>query len=126
MLGNPLRVNLLKPKGGPDMKTNRKTILQRLALTRNRQKAWREKPDHMETIRQRASARAAQVRRENHAALIARLGALPATMTTDDLLAFIEGKYPGKPSSFFNRLRRHRLMTYDAAAGVWVNHCLPS
>jgi hypothetical protein len=24
-----------------------------------------------------------------------------------------------------NKLRRHRLMSYDAAAGVWVNHCVP-
>jgi hypothetical protein len=79
----------------------------------------------MEDIRKRASARAAQVRRDNHAALIARLATLPATLTTDDLLAYIDGKYPGKPSSFFNRLRRHRLMSYDAAAGVWVNHCVP-
>jgi hypothetical protein len=79
----------------------------------------------MEDIRKRASARAAQVRHDNHAALIARLSTLPATLTTADLLAFIEGKYLGKPSSFFNRLRRHRLMSYDAAAGAWVNHCVP-
>lgn len=95
-------------------------------LTRRRQKAWRERREHMEGIRQRAVARAAQVRRENHAALIARLATLPATLTTDELRAYIDGKYAGRPSSFFDRLRRHRLMTYDVIAGHWVNHCIPS
>ena len=59
-------------------------------LTRRRQKAWRERREHMENIRQRAVARAAQVRRENHAALISRLATLPATLTKEELLA----KYP--------------------------------
>jgi cell division protein ZapA (FtsZ GTPase activity inhibitor) len=96
-----------------------------LELTRRRQKAWRERREHMEGIRQRAIARAAEVRRENHAALIARLATLPATLTTDELKAYIEGKYKGRPTSFFDRLRRHRLMTYDVVAGHWVNHCVP-
>jgi hypothetical protein len=79
----------------------------------------------MESIRKRATANANARRRENHAALIARLTTLPATMTTADLLAYIDGRYPGRPSSFFNRLRRHKLMLYDADAGVWVNQCVP-
>ena len=97
-----------------------------LALTRRRQKAWREMPEHMEQIRQRATTRAAQVRRDNHAALIAKLATLPGTLTTAELLAFLDGKYPWRPSSFFNRLRRHRLMTYDAVADHWVNNCRPT
>ena len=108
------------------MKNTRETILKRLALTRLRQKAWRDKPEHMETIRQRAVANAATKRRDNHAALIARLSHLPATMTSDALIAYITGKYSGKPSSFFDRLRRHRLMTYNATDGVWVNLCRPT
>lgn len=108
------------------MSKHRETILKRLALTRLRQKAWREKRDHMETIRKRAVANAAQARRDNHAALISRLASMPATMTTDELKAYIDGKYPGRPSSFFDRLRRHRLMLYNADAGVWVNLCRPS
>ena len=96
-----------------------------LELTRRRQKAWRERREHMEGIRQRAVARAAEVRRENHAALISRLATLPATLTTDELKAYIEGKYKGRPTSFFDRLRRHNLMTYDVVAGHWVNHCAP-
>jgi cell division protein ZapA (FtsZ GTPase activity inhibitor) len=96
-----------------------------LELTRRRQKAWRERREHMEGIRQRAVARAAQVRHDNHAALISRLATLPATLTTDELKAYIDGKYKGRPTSFFDRLRRHRLMTYDVVAGHWVNHCFP-
>lgn len=98
-------------------------VLNRLALTRLRQKAWREKPARMEEIRQRATAKAAARRHANHAALIARLADLPAAMTTDQVLAYIDGRYRGKPKSFFNRLRRHGLMAYDYHADVWVNHC---
>jgi len=98
-------------------------VLNRLALTRLRQKAWREKPARMEDIRQRATAKAASRRHANHAALVARLADLPAAMTTDQVLAYIDGKYRGKPKSFFNRLRRHGLMAYDYRAEVWVNHC---
>lgn len=99
------------------------SILIRLAITRGRQKAWREKPELMEQIRQRATAKAAAQRHANHAALVARLADLPAAMTTDQVLAYIDGKYRGKPGSFFNRLRRHGLMTWDYHADVWVNHC---
>jgi two-component sensor histidine kinase len=97
-------------------------------LTRRRQKAWRERREHMEGIRQRAVARAAQVRRENNAALISRLATLPAEVSTDELRAFIDGKYPGTYNSFCNRLRKHGMMTFDpfkGEFGVWVNHCLP-
>jgi hypothetical protein len=97
-------------------------------LTRRRQKAWRERREHMEGIRQRAVARAAQVRRDNHAALIARLATLPATLTKEELLAFLDGKYTGTYESFCHRLRRHKLMTYDpfkGEFGAWVNHCVP-
>lgn len=98
-------------------------ILRRLELTRIRQKAWREKPARMEQIRQRATAKAAAQRHANHAALVARLSDLPAALTTDQVLAYIDGLYRGKPGSFFNRLRRHDLMAYDYKADVWVNHC---
>ena len=96
-------------------------------LTRRRQKAWRERREHMEGIRKRAVARAAQVRRENHAALISRLATLPATLTKEELLAFLDGKYSGTYESFCGRLRRHKLMTYDpflGEFGAWVNHCV--
>lgn len=98
-------------------------VLRRLELTRLRQKAWREKPARMEQIRQRATAKAAAQRHANHAALVARLSDLPAAMTTDQVLAYIDGIYRGKPGSFFNRLRRHGLMTWDYRADIWVNHC---
>lgn len=98
-------------------------ILLRLAITRGRQKAWREKPDVMERGRRKATAAATAQRHANHAALVARLSDLPAALTTDQVLAFIDGIYRGKPGSFFNRLRRHGLMTWDYRADVWVNHC---
>ena len=107
--------------------TTSKTILKMLELRRRRQKAWRERREHMEGIRQRAVARAAQVRRDNHAALIARLATLPATLTKEELLAFLDGKYAGTYESFCGRLRRHKLMTYDpflGEFGAWVNHCV--
>ena len=113
-----------EPREGQGMKKNiPPSILIRLAITRGRQKAWREKPERMEQIRQRATAKAAAQRHANHADLVARLADLPAAMTTDQVLAYIDGRYRGKPGSFFNRLRRHGLMTWDYHADVWVNHC---
>ncbi len=98
-------------------------VLLRLAVTRGRQKAWREMPERMEAARQSATAKAAAKRHAKHARLVARLSDLPAAMTTDQLLAYASSKYRGKPGSFFNRLRRHGLMTWDYKADVWVNHC---
>lgn len=98
-------------------------VLRRLELTRLRQKAWREIPEVMERARRKATAKAAAKRHANHAALIARLSDLPATLTTDKLRTFIAAKYRGEPKSFFNRLRRHGLMAYDPVADAWVNHC---
>jgi hypothetical protein len=95
----------------------------RLAVTRGRQKAWRQKPEQMEQGRRKATAKAAEVRQRKHMALVAWLSDLPATMTGDQVLAHIDGIYKGKPASFFNRLRRHGLMTWDCHADVWVNHC---
>lgn len=77
----------------------------------------------MEAARRKATAKAAAQRHANHADLVARLSDLPAAMTTDQVLAYIDGIYRGKPGSFFNRLRRHDLMAYDYKADVWVNHC---
>lgn len=104
-------------------KNTSKEILRRLAITRGRQKAWREIPEVMERARLKATAKAAAQRHANHAALIARLSDLPATLTTDELRTFIAAKYRGEPKSFFNRLRRHGLMAYDPVADAWLNHC---
>ncbi len=98
-------------------------VLRRLELTRLRQKLWREKPERMEAARRKATTKAAAQRHANHAALVARLSDLPAALTTDQVLAYIDGIYRGNPKSFFNRLRRHDLMAYDYRADVWVNHC---
>jgi len=94
-----------------------------LAITRGRQKAWRKDPERMEAGRRKATAKAAEVRHRKHSGLVAFLSDLPATMTTAQVLARIDGVYEKKPGSFFNRLRRHGLMTWDYKADVWVNHC---
>ena len=98
-------------------------VLFRLAVTRGRQKAWRLKPEQMEQGRRKATLAAAAKSRKKHVGLVAWLSDLPSTMTSDQVLARIEGIYEGKPASFFNRLRRHGLMTWDCHADVWVNHC---
>ncbi|MEY4403626.1 MAG: hypothetical protein RIR91_1661 [Verrucomicrobiota bacterium] len=100
--------------------------LRKLEWTRVRQKAWREKPDHMEAIRVRATNAAAAKKQRRIQNLIAALSTLPAAMTTDELRdAVTKSNYRGKFHSMTNRLRRHGLMLYDAAAGVWVNQCVP-
>jgi len=107
----------------PELK---KAVLVKFQWTRVRQKAWREKPDHMEAIRVRATQSAANAKARNLQRLIHTLGACPATLTTDDLRAMVtNSNYKGTFHSMTNKLRRHRLMSYDAAAAVWVNHCVP-
>ena len=75
-------------------------VLRRLELTRLRQKLWREKPERMEAARRKATAKAAAQRHANHAALVARLSDLPAALTTDQVLAYIDGNYRGRPRDF--------------------------
>ena len=97
-------------------------ILLRLAVTRGRQKAWREKPDRMEAGRRKATIAARAKRQRTHEQLVDWLSGLPATMTTDQIVARISF-YKHRPSSFFNRVRRHGLLSWDYATDTWVNHC---
>jgi len=102
-----------------------RAIQDKLKWTRVRQKAWRDKPDHMEAIRVRATQRAATSKARNHLALIRNLSTLPASLSTDELQAIVKAAstYRGTYHSFQNRLRRHGLMRYDAASGRWLNLC---
>ena len=95
-------------------------------LANRRRKAWKEKPEHMEAIRQRATKAAKAVREGKHQLLVQRLRSLPAEITSDNLRKFADDIYPRRFAfrSFVNRVRRHGLLTYDAVLGVWVNHAV--
>jgi len=95
-------------------------------LANRRRKAWKEKPEHMEAIRQRATKAAKAVREGKHQLLVQRLRSLPAEITTDNLRKAAADIYPRRFAfrSFVNRVRRHGLLTYDAVLGVWVNHAV--
>lgn len=101
-----------------------RAIQDKLKWTRVRQRAWRDKPDHMEAIRVRATERASVSRARKHLALIRNLSTLAASLSTEELQAIVKAStYRGTYHSFQNRLRRHGLMRYDAASGRWLNLC---
>jgi hypothetical protein len=100
-------------------------ILFKLQMTRWRQKAWREKPDHMEAIRKRATEQAKAVKEWKHLRLVQALMALPDRMThqeLDDLFlkSYLTHKQVTR-DSFFKRVKRRGLLTFDPADGCWVN-----
>jgi triacylglycerol esterase/lipase EstA (alpha/beta hydrolase family) len=94
-------------------------------MTRYRQKAWREKPDLMESIRQRATARAKAVRDKKTDRLKFYLAELPDRMTKEELKTLIVDEYCQQtkvdPASFYRHVKRHGLLSYDGAVGLWVN-----
>lgn len=103
----------------------RQAILFKLQMTRWRQKAWREKPDHMEAIRKRATEQAKTVKEGKHLRLVEDLKALPDRMTTqelDDLFltSYLTHKQVTR-DSFFKRVKRRNVLAYDPADGRWVN-----
>lgn len=106
-------------------RTLSRAILHRLSMTRIRQKAWREKPDHMEGIRQRAAKAAKAVRDRKTDRLRHYLSELPDRMTKDELKTLIVDEYCQQkqvdPASFYRHVKRHGLLSYDGAVGQWVN-----
>lgn len=107
---------------------NRKrTVLFKLQMTRWRQKAWRDKPELMEAIRQRAVNRAKAVKDEKRQKLKGYFSELPDQLTTDELMTQIGTDYckqrKVKKSSFFQHIRNHGLLSYDPLGGVWINNC---
>jgi len=102
-------------------------VLAKLQMTRWRQKAWRDKPEVMEAIRQRATARAKEVKDDQIRLLRLYIADLPDRMTgpeLDDLLVreYAEQRKVTK-ASFFRRVKRHALLAYDATTGHWQNLC---
>jgi hypothetical protein len=101
-------------------------VLARLALTRRRQKAWRERPDHMEGIRQRATAKARTKKQQDTELLKGYIAELPSQMTRSEVLSLIATDYckarKVSEQAFWQQVRNHRLLTYDGVSGLWVNH----
>ena len=96
-------------------------------MTRWRQKAWRDKPDHMEGIRQRATAKAKAVKDEKRQRLMGYLKELPDRMTVDELMNQIGSEYCRQrevtKAAFFRLIRKHGLLSYDPKDGLWMNNC---
>ena len=105
-------------------KARRAYVLRKLALTRSRQKAWREQPEKMEAIRRQATVEAKAVRERNNEHLRAILRGWPEKMTPGELKQLVEQRldYAGKYSSLTYRLTRCGLLRFDAD-GYWHNLC---
>lgn len=101
--------------------------LAKLQMTRWRQKAWRDMPEHMETIRQRATIRAKEVKDDQIRLLRLYLADLPERMTSPELDDLIVREYAAQrkvtKASFFRRVKRHALLAYDVTTGHWQNLC---
>ena len=97
-------------------------------IANTRKKLWKDKPEQMELIRQRATDRAKQIKNEKHQNLKRYIFNWPAEITTIELkqlilaLNYVNSK--GKRMSelsMINRLRRKSLIKYDAGLGIWKN-----
>ena len=106
------------------------SVAQGLSLTRARQKAWRERPEHMEAIRKRATDQAKAVKEGKHLRLVQDLKALPDRMTHQELdELFLKSYLTHKQvtrDSFFKRVKRRGLLTYNPADGCWYNNTSPA
>ena len=99
-----------------------------IRIANGRFKVWKEKPEMMELIRQRATIRAKQIKDLKHRNLVNHISNWPAKITTEELQNLIsELNYTDKQgtrmltSSMINRLRRKGLVKYDAGLGLWIN-----
>lgn len=102
-------------------------VLAKLQMTRWRQKAWRDKPEVMEAIRQRATIRAKEVKDDQIRLLRLYIADLPDRMTGPELDQLLVKEYAEQrkvtKASFFRRVKRHGLLVYDATTGHWQNLC---
>ena len=109
----------------PDRTTARRGwVLRKLALTRLRQKAWRDQPEKMEAIRQKATEEAKAVRERNNEQLKAIVATWPERMSSQELKDIVEQSidYEGRYSSLTYRFTRCGLLRYDSD-GYWHNLC---
>lgn len=98
--------------------------MRKLSLTRLRQKAWREQPERMESIRKQATARAKAIKDQKNKNLTALLSTWPERMTCDELKEIVarDIDYKGKYSSLTYRFTRKGLLRFKAD-GLWHNLC---
>lgn len=109
----------------PDRTTARRGwILRKLAMTRLRQKAWREQPERMESIRRQATEKAKAIKDEKNDNLKTLVSTWPKRMTTDELKQIVSQtiEYEGKYSSLTYRFTRKGLLRFEAD-GFWHNLC---
>lgn len=108
-----------------NLRRARASVLQRYALTRARQKAWREQPERMELIRRRATDKAKAVKEQKNQRLTKALQSLPDQMTSQELDDLFLNDYLSSKQvtrdSFHKRVRRRGLLAYDPSKGVWLN-----
>jgi len=99
-------------------------VLRKLSLTRLRQKAWREEPVRMESIRVKATEAAKAVKEQKNLRIREAMSAWPSTLDTATLREYIlrDFTYKGKVSSLIWRMRRHGMMTFRDD-GLWHNLC---
>ena len=81
----------------------------------------------MEAIRKRATVQAKAVKEGKHLRLVQDLNALPERMThqeLDDLFlkSYLTHKQVTR-DSFFKRVKRRGLLSFDPADGCWINNC---
>ena len=99
-------------------------VLRKLSLTRLRQKAWREQPERMESIRVKAITAAKAVKEQKNQRIREAMSAWPKTLDTSTLREYIlkDFTYTGKMSSLIWRMRRHGMMEFRDD-GLWHNLC---
>ncbi len=99
-------------------------VLRKLALTRLRQKAWREQPEKMEAIRRQATEEAKAVRDRNNEQLRIIVQGWPEKMSPSELRALVDEHldYDGKYPSLTYRFTRCGLLRFDSD-GLWHNLC---
>ncbi len=98
--------------------------MRKLSLTRLRQKAWREQPERMESIRVKAITAAKAVKEQKNQRIREAMSAWPSTFDTATLREYIlkDFTYKGKVSSLIWRMRRHGMMEFKVD-GLWHNLC---
>ena len=99
-------------------------VLRKLALTRIRQKAWRDQPEKMEAIRRKATEEAKTVKERKDMALRQIISTWPAKMSAAELKDIAEQslEYDGRYSSLTYRFTRKGMLRFEAD-GFWHNLC---
>jgi len=109
----------------PDRTNARRAwVLRKLALTRMRQKAWREQPVKMEAIRRQATLESKAVRVKKNEQLRSMIATWPKTMTPPELKQLVSAnlEYAKRYSSLTYRFTRCGLLRFGED-GLWHNLC---